>query len=237
MSIPIGSASRIYTSLHNYSKNTKILFQLWLGQQDLCILFLKSNSFLRKKKVFLTEEGRGSGQLPRASWVGSKALSRISSNVTSHSGIQLDCQRREKRQGNRKFFLAPLSAAGDTVDLYFWKLLSCLLCGWLILTLLPEGNTVQCCSSCSYLPVCLSKRLPLVLALSAAHTTFPWRSSNSPHENLNFMFSAPYMTFTVETPDIISTQHSQNKTIFTWKRSSYPTSVSLLKATAAITVI
>lgn len=158
---------------------------------------------------FLTEEGKGSGQLPRASWVGSKAFwakSLRMSNVTSHSGIQLDCQWREKRLGNRKFFLTPVSAARDPVDLYFWKLLSWLLwCG----TYPDLATRRKHCAMFLFmqLPPCVPFQTATLgpglvhgshcFSLKEFEITPLAFFSLSPHMNLNFMFLEAYMTFTV----------------------------------------
>lgn len=138
-------------------------------------------------------------------------------NITSHSGIQLDCQ----QLGNTKFFLTPFSATGDTVDLYFRKLPSFLL-WWVTYPDLVTRGKYCAIFLFMQLPPCVPfeiaafgpdlvyhlhrlslkelKVIPLIIFL----TVTPWEPK--------FHVSDAYITFTVETPDIISTQHSQNKT-------------------------
>lgn len=69
----------IIAQLH-YSEDTKILSQLWLDQQDLCILFMKSNSFLRKKFFFFFNRGGKRVRTAAKTFLGwfQSTLSRIS---------------------------------------------------------------------------------------------------------------------------------------------------------------
>jgi hypothetical protein len=94
----------IIAQLH-YSENTEISFQLWRGLQELCITSLKGIV------LFGLIEEKKSGWLPSTSWFASKAFwaeCLRKSNVTSHSGIWLDCGCSQKRLRRESSFSVSL---------------------------------------------------------------------------------------------------------------------------------